>query len=741
MDGDRLLDGLNQAQRRAVTTSVVPLAILAGAGSGKTRVLTRRIAYRAATGQHDPRRVLALTFTRKAAGELTARLRRLELRDTVAAGTFHAVAYAQLRGRWADRNIQPPTLLTRKVGFVGRLMPTGRRAGTGKPSASRRSGPSGRPGPGGDMTPLDVVAEIEWAKARRVTPEHYPSAAKAARRDPGLPSAEVAAIFERYETDKRARRMIDFDDLLSLCVRDLQRDHDFAEAQRWRYRHFFVDEYQDVNPLQQALLEAWLGDRTDLCVVGDPQQAIYAWNGADARHLTGFTQRWQRGEVVRLSENYRSSPQILAAANAVLAGSRSAGRAPAGGRDDAGTGPDGLVANRPDGPLPSIRSFADDRAEAAGIARAVRDHHRPGAPWSSQAILVRTNAQTAVLEAALRAGQIPCHVRGGSSLLDRPEVKAALRDLEGRQEPLAAAVADLQMLARRATGTDSASRSLPPGEAAADSAQGDLEELVRLAHDYAALDSSASATSAGFCAWLTETSRADHPHTETNAVDIATFHSAKGLEWPTVHLAGLEHGLVPIGNARTPAELAEERRLFYVALTRAEREVCCTWAEQRSFGTRQVARERSPYLAHVEAAGATVGSSNDAPIPPVVAVPRVRAAAARPAPGDGPTRQRVVGALSGVDPGDRVVLDALLAWRAASARAASVPPSALFDDAALEAVASARPRTFDELRAVSGIGTIKARRYGDALLGIVAVAVAEDVQPEGVTTPLFPRIN
>jgi DNA helicase-2/ATP-dependent DNA helicase PcrA len=249
---DALLDGLNDAQTAAVTSSATPLCILAGAGSGKTRVLTRRIAWRAATDSLDPRHVLALTFTRKAAGELTQRLRQLGLQDQLAAGTFHGVAYAQLRGRWAERGIEPPTLLDRKVGFVARLLPSSR----------------------AQVPAMDVVAEIEWAKARLVAPDRYAEEAERAGRRPPMSGDEVARVYARYEEQRRRSRLVDFDDLLRVCARDLLADPDFAAAQRWRFQHVFVDEFQDVNPLQQSLLDAWLGDRLDLCVVGDPNQAI-----------------------------------------------------------------------------------------------------------------------------------------------------------------------------------------------------------------------------------------------------------------------------------------------------------------------------------------------------------------------------------------------------------------------------------------------------------------------------------
>ena len=394
MDAEALLHGLNDAQTRAVTSTAQPLCILAGAGSGKTRVLTRRIAYRAANHDLETRHVLAVTFTRKAAGELTHRLRDLGLRDSVAAGTFHAIAYAQLRARWNDRGIRPPSLLERKAGFVARLLPQ---------TLTRRG-----------VTALDVVSEIEWAKARMLTPDDYAGAATLAGRRVSIDYATVAELFQRYEKSKRERRMVDFDDLLRLCRRDLLDDREFAATQHWRFRHFFVDEFQDVNPLQQHLLAAWLGERSDLCVVGDPNQAIYAWNGADPSYLRTFTKHHPGGESVQLEMNYRSTPQILAVANAVL--------------DN--RGPEALVATRGDGPIPKVQSLTDDRTEAASVARAIRDAHRPERRWSDQAVLVRTHAQTALIEEALHAASIPFRVRGSSGLLERPEVKQALRGLE-----------------------------------------------------------------------------------------------------------------------------------------------------------------------------------------------------------------------------------------------------------------------------------------------------------------------
>jgi DNA helicase-2/ATP-dependent DNA helicase PcrA len=663
-DPDDLLEGLNPEQRDAVVSEAAPLRILAGAGSGKTRVLTRRIAHRSATGVADPRHVLALTFTRKAAGELNARLRALGLRDAVAAGTFHAVAYAQLRTRWAERGITPPTLLDRKIGFVARLLP--RRADA--------------------IQPIDVVSEIEWAKARDLAPDAYVKAAAAAERRSPIPAATVAELYDRYEREKHDKRVVDFDDLLSLARRALTSDAEFAAAQRWRFRHVFVDEFQDVNPLQFALLRAWLGDRTDLCVVGDPNQAIYAWNGADADYLVRFAHHFPGGQTVELRRNYRSTPQILASAGAVLAAGRLAGEP--------------LLAQRGNGPLPRVRDYPTDVAEAAGVARAVRDARRPGSTWSAQAVLVRTNAQIPMLEDALRRAGIPHRTRGGG-LLARPEVKSAVNALRRSRAPLAAALADLEL-------DNDADAPLDLADGEPDDRHANIAELVRLGHDHLAIDP--NATPASFVQAITTTIGADQIGGGGDAVELTTFHAAKGLEWPIVHLAGLEHGLVPIGHAKTPEALAEEQRLLYVAITRAEDVLSCSWAEQRTFGTRKVARTPSAWLARIQSPDDRGHLSRE--------VTAKRAAGERARVRSGRGSAPGVTAAPLVAPDDPLLV-ALKAWRTTTAKAANVPAYVVFADATLEAVAHKRPTNRTALLALPGLGPVKAERYGEKLLELV----------------------
>lgn len=649
-----LLDGLNAEQHEAVVTPHSPLRILAGAGSGKTRVLTRRIAHRVVTDDVDPRHVLALTFTRKAAGELNSRLRALGLRDAVAAGTFHGIAYAQLRSRWADRNIKPPVLLDRKLGFLRRMLP-----------------------PGADHTQaLDLAGEIEWAKARAIAPDRYERAA--ASRKCSIPAARVATLFERYEEDKKRRRMVDFDDLLSLCRRAISADAEFAAAQRWRFRHLFVDEFQDVNPLQFSLLNAWLGDRDDLCVVGDPNQAIYAWNGADADYLVSFDRHFAGARTVELRHNYRSTPEILNAAGAALGSGRLAGQQ--------------LIAARASGPAPRLRAFRTDKEEAVGIARAVRDARGPGQRWAAQAVLVRTNAQIPLLEEACRAAAIPCRTRGGG-LLALPEIKNALAGLESGRAPLATALVDLELM----TESDD---DQPAAEA---DRRANIAALVRLGHDLLAVDPGATAGS--FVEWARASASTDQFGHGGDAVDILTFHAAKGLEWPVVHLAGIEDGLVPIGHAKREGELAEERRLFYVACTRAENELRISWAEQRTFGTRSMNRSRSSWIDDVELANAS---------PQFIAA---RTAANRARERSPLTPSRRAGRADG--PPDSALLGALKQWRTTAAKGAKVPAYVIFADATLEAVATAKPLTQTDLLRLSGIGPVKVERYGDALLEIV----------------------
>jgi DNA helicase II / ATP-dependent DNA helicase PcrA len=671
-----LLDGLDPAQRAAVTSAASPLCVLAGAGSGKTRVLTRRIAWRLATADAQAAHVLALTFTRKAAGELAGRLRVLGIRDQVAAGTFHAVAYAQLRRRWADEGRPAPALLDRKVRVLAQLLPRNRAGGVG----------------GAAVQPADAAGEIEWAKARMVAPHAYAAEAEGAGRRPPLPPSAMAALYARYEEEKRRRGLVDFDDLLALCADAVEADPAFAAAQRWRFRHLFVDEFQDVNPAQYRLLSAWLGDSVDLCVVGDPRQAIYSWNGADPTLLTRFPEVFPGAEVVTLEENYRSSPQVLGVAGAVLGG-------PA------------LRPNRPDGPVPEIRSFPTDEKEAQGVARLVRQARRPGAAWSDIAVLARTNAQLPQIERAFRAAQVPYRVAGGAGFLNQPEIRDALHAL-GAAPPgsdFGSSLADLDVSTAASTPDAEDGRADGPADGSAvEQRRLQLAHLVELGREYAAMDPAPGAS--GFRAWLAASMADSGDDRRADAVTLATFHRAKGLEWPVVFLVGLERGLVPIGRASGPAAEAEERRLLYVAVTRAAERLVCTWAQRRSFGAKPMARTASPFLDPIEAACAEMAGGAR----PVASGAGIRAARARL---ERVPRRPAEEIAADADP---AVMAALRKWRAGVARASGVPAYVIFHDSTLAAVAAARPRTPEQLLGLPGVGPVKVSRYGPDLLALLA---------------------
>jgi DNA helicase-2/ATP-dependent DNA helicase PcrA len=526
--------------------------------------------------------VLALTFTRKAAGELRHRLAALGLPEAVTAGTFHAVALAELKRLAAEQGRRPPVVLSSKVRMLADVLGDDR-AASGYSASSRRrkfiTSTSGRATP---RSIGDLASEIEWAKSRCLRPHELVRAAVMADRRSSWDSVEVAEIWERYEQHKSRRGVLDFEDLLVACTDQLMSDHEFAASAHWRFRHLFVDEYQDVNEAQQRLLRAWLGSNDDLCVVGDPQQAIYSWNGSNPTAITEFCDDFAAATICRLSVNYRSTHEVLTVAGAVLGQSRAATAA----------GPS------PEGPLPTIVSYDDEAAEAAGVAEAARRARRPGRSWSQIAVLARTNAQLTVLERAFTALGIPSRVPSASALLAKAWVQAAVREAShARDAPaLATWAADLRTTLRAADDDEAPEDN---GELEPD-ARLELAELARLADDYLAED--VVATGPGFRNWLETTLQRDAGRLRRDEVELTTFHRAKGLEWAVVFVTGLEDGYVPIARARDPDAVAEERRLLYVACTRAEEELHCSWAAERTFSTRPVARSPSPWLRAIEAA-------------------------------------------------------------------------------------------------------------------------------------------
>lgn len=607
-DAAALLRGLDERQLEAVTSDAAPLAVIAAAGSGKTTVLTRRIAYRVATGTADARHVLALTFTRDAAGELRRRLRTLDVGEPVEAGTFHAVCLRLLR----DRALAVGTAQPQVAADRHRLLK--------EVTTELRL----RVDLGG------LAADLDWARARLVEPDGYERAVRSAGRRSAVPAARFAEVVASYDQLKRRRGVVDFDDLLDGVVRAADADPQWAEALRWRFRHLFVDEAQDLNPLQHRVLETLRGDRPDLCLVGDPRQAIYGWNGADHTLLAQVERSYPGVTVIRLDRNYRCSPQVVRAGAAALGASGQA---------------DTSSSDRSDTRAVSVEAFADETDEARGIARHVRQLllTRSG---RELAVLARTNDQLAVIDRELAALGITSERSGGRSPLDRA-LRAALQC--ATREQLAAWV----------------ETALSPEHESDDDTRRVAIEADRFL---------ASGESGMFKAWLDARGPFDEQLAEqrSDAVSVLTFHAAKGREWWGVVVAGLEDHLVPHSSATTESQRAEEARLLYVALTRAEQHLHLTHARRRN------QRDTAPSR-WLDAVRAT--SLVDQPMPSPMA--RMRA----------------------VDP-----LEALRVWRSAVARVSGMAERAVCSDEVLRSLHTAPPHDTAELARRLGITVTAAER-------------------------------
>ncbi len=655
---DAILDDLDAEQREAVLATSGPVVILAGAGSGKTRVISRRTAYAIASGVVPADQALVVTFTDKAAGEMVQRLRTLGL-PGVTARTFHAHALSQLRFFWPLRHDgQPlPELLDSKAPIISRLA-------RALPGHYR-------------FTPTkDLADEIEWAKVRRILPSAYEL--EAAGREPPIPPDLFARLFAGYEQARTRANRIDFDDLLLETVDLLEADEDAAATVRARKRWFSVDEYQDTNPLQQRLLELWLGDRRDLCVVGDEDQTIYTFTGASSEFLTTFASRWPGATVVSLVRNYRSTPQVLELANRMIA---------AKGRTKR------LVATCGDGPLPTISRHASADAELAALVAWIRARLGDGVAPSEVAVLVRMNAQLAPIEEALTRAGVAYQVRG-MRFYDRPEVRSAMASL--RRPPITAVGAELPaaVRARWAESVGYEEDGAAEGEEARER-QASLQTLLAIVDVLAASDAVADA--ATVIADLD--ARAAHERAgSADGVNLLTYHRAKGLEWDAVFLPSLEEGILPIRQAKDDdAATAEERRLLYVGITRAREHLALSWAERREVRGREARRQASRFLLDLRPKAGTRITQLDGPPPP----DRVR----RRSDSDDP------------------VFEALREWRTARAREEAMPPYVVAHDATLLAIAEARPRTMAGLRRVKGMGPAKLEKYGEGLLAVIEAAL------------------
>jgi DNA helicase-2/ATP-dependent DNA helicase PcrA len=697
-----VLAGLDPEQRAAVTAPAGPVCILAGAGTGKTRAITHRIAYRALAGEIAARHVLAVTFTARAAAEMRARLAAVGV-PGVPARTFHAAALRQVRyfaARLLDGRAMPELLESKARLVTLAASRTGLRADR---TAAR-----------------DLASEIEWAKSSLVEPSEYAVAAAKALREPPYEPAKVAEVFAAYETIKRGTGVIDFEDMLRAAVWGIDEHPDVADQIRSQYRHLVVDEYQDVNPLQQRLLDAWLGGRDDVTVVGDASQTIYSFTGATSSYLIDFPRRYRGATVVRLVRDYRSTPQVVGLANTVI---RQARGAEARLRLE-------LVGQRPPGAEPDLRIFPDEPAEAAAVAARCADLIAAGTPPREIAVLFRTNAQSEAYEEALAEAGVPYVVHGAERFFERAEVRqatVALRSaVRSTQDgtPLSVAVTD----ALAAVGWQA--DQPPPGGAARERWEA-LAALVTLAEESAAAPRSPEESGAhGLAEFVDELARrAALQHApQVEGVTLASLHSAKGLEWDAVFVVGLAEGTLPTPYAKTPDALEEERRLLYVGVTRARQWLWLSYASSRAPGGRL--RRPCRFLPQLDRSGGPerAGGRADA---------RGRRADRRRTQ---IVSCRVCGAtlLSGADrklgrcadcPStlDEDLFERLREWRSRTATAQQVPAYVVFTDATLTALAERRPGRAEDLMAIAGIGPRKLGLYGDAVLALVSGASVDDV--------------
>ncbi len=674
-----LLEALDPEQRLVAESLRGPVRVLAGAGTGKTRAITHRIAHGVATGVYQPTEVLAVTFTTKAAGEMRERLRSLGA-PGVQARTFHSAALRQLRFFWPQVHGRDlPTLTESKLGML----------------ASAASRQRVRPD---QATLRDLASEIEWAKVSNVVPDRYAALATARGRVVnGLDVEQVARLFAGYEEVKRNQGRMDMEDVLLLGAALLADDERVAAQVRRQYKFFTVDEFQDVSPLQSALLDLWLGGRDEVCVVGDPAQTIYSFAGASPSYLREFGERFPRAQSVDLVRNYRSTPEVVAVANRLLAGSSSRGVE--------------LQAQRPEGPAVAYRDHTDEVAEATAVAGELASLKQQGVPWREMVVLFRVNAQSEAFEDALAAAGVPYVIRGAARFFDRQEVRQAVTLLRGTARGGVASDDPIHDVVGTLSGLGWAARA-PEGRGEARNRWESWQALVSQAEEF--FTTGSGATLGDFVDDLDR--RATEQHAPVaEGVTLATLHAAKGLEWEAVFLCGMQEGSMPITYAETPAEVEEERRLFYVGVTRARSRLTVSWSAARNPGGRGN-RKPSRFLEGLRPADSVL---------PVAAGRSRRSGKAAVCKVCGSQlvtpAQRKKGRCADcpVDY-DEALFERLRDWRLTRAGEEKVPAYVVFTDATLELIAEVRPADEQALLRISGIGKSKLEKYGDEVLALLS---------------------
>jgi DNA helicase-2/ATP-dependent DNA helicase PcrA len=688
MHADELLSALDPEQREVAVALRGPVRVLAGAGTGKTRAITHRIAYGVASGVYNPMEVLAVTFTTRAAGEMRTRLRSMGA-GAVQARTFHSAALRQLRYFWPKvYGGQPPELTASKIPIVA--------------GAARRNRVDVN-----QATLRDLASEIEWAKVSNVRPDDYERVAPGRGREvSGLDAATVAHVFGSYEELKRDQGRMDMEDVLLIGAALLSEDERVAAEVRRQYKWFTVDEFQDVSPIQSALLDLWLGGRNEICVVGDPAQTIYSFAGARASYLTEFPVKFAGTTSVELIRNYRSTPQVIEAANTLL-------------KDSATTSVQ-LRSQRPAGAALTWREAADEVAEAEAVAAEVRRLHQQGVPLSEMAVLFRINAQSESFEEALTARGISYVVRGAARFFERQEVRQALALMRGQLRSGAEDSDELVDQVRAVLTGMGWSPDAPTARGQARDRWESLQALVSQALAHAATETAEdrAPTLAGFVAELDRRAHEQHAPV-AEGVTLATLHTAKGLEWDAVFLCGMQEGSMPIIYADNPAAVEEERRLLYVGVTRARAHLWISWSLARNPGG-QARRKPSRFLAGLRPESATDRAEGAGPVRAGRRHGKKAAVCKQCQRPLASSRERNRGYCQDCPvPYDEELFELLRSWRKEQAEAQSVPAFVVFSDATLEALAEVKPTDRKGLQSINGIGRTKLDLYADELLAII----------------------
>lgn len=685
---DELLAALDPEQREVALALRGPVRVLAGAGTGKTRAVTHRIAYGVASGVYDPRHVLAVTFTTRAAGEMRGRLRAMGA-GAVQARTFHSAALRQVRWFWPKvYGGEPPALVESKIPL---LAAAARRQRLDVDQARLR----------------DLASEVEWAKVSNVRPDDYPRLAERQGREvSGVDPAVVARVMTSYEDLKRDQGRIDMEDVLLCAAALLSEDERVAAEVRAQYRHFTVDEFQDLSPIQSALLDLWLGGRDELCVVGDPAQTIYSFAGARADYLLDFTARHPSATTVELVRSYRSTPQVVETANRLLSGGS--------------TRSVRLQAQRAAGPDVSWREAADEVAEAETVAAHVEQLRDGGVPLREMAVLFRINAQSEAYEEALASRGIPYVVRGAARFFERQEVKQAIALLRGEARASGeAAETTGGALVGRVVGVLTGAgwtREAPSARGQARDRWESLHALVSQTEEYAAAH-----PESGLGDLLAELDRRAHEQHAPVAegVTLATFHAAKGLEWDAVFCVGCHEGTMPITYAEGPVAIEEERRLLYVGMTRAREHLWVSWALARNPGG-QARRKPSRFLDGLRPASVLDTAPGEARGRRKASRARTALVCKQCRTPLATARERNRGWCEQCPvPYDEELFESLRSWRKERAEAEKVPAYVVFSDATLEALAEVRPTDRAGLHGINGIGKAKLDKYADDLLELL----------------------